>query len=134
MDDCLLAEAQHSARLLTVRKRGTTRFQLPGGKPETGEDALAAALRETAEEIGVDLPRAEIRPLGHWLGAAANDDADLVSAEVFIISAARLGRQQPRALAEIAELRWVSADTMDTELLAPLIQAFVLPAASAQLS
>ena len=39
--------------VLTVRKRGTTRFMLPGGKLEPGESAYAAAVREIREEVGL---------------------------------------------------------------------------------
>jgi 8-oxo-dGTP pyrophosphatase MutT (NUDIX family) len=41
-------------RALTLR-RGAGNFALPGGNFEPGEDAIAAAIRETAEELGVTL-------------------------------------------------------------------------------
>lgn len=43
-------------RALTMR-RGAGNYALPGGNFEPGEDAVAAALRETSEELGVALPR-----------------------------------------------------------------------------
>jgi 8-oxo-dGTP pyrophosphatase MutT (NUDIX family) len=43
-------------RALTLR-RGAGNYALPGGAVDAGEDAIAAALRETAEELGVVLPR-----------------------------------------------------------------------------
>jgi len=39
-------------RALTLR-RGAGNYALPGGNFEAGEDAVAAAIRETAEELGV---------------------------------------------------------------------------------
>ncbi|QQM68012.1 NUDIX domain-containing protein [Actinomyces weissii] len=51
-------------RVLTVRKQGTGRFMLPGGKPEPGEDALSTAVREAAEELGVDLSPQALQDLG----------------------------------------------------------------------
>ena len=39
-------------RALTLR-RGAGNYALPGGNAEPGEDAVAAAIRETAEELGV---------------------------------------------------------------------------------
>ena len=39
-------------RALTMR-RGAGNYALPGGNYEPGEDAVSAALRETAEELGV---------------------------------------------------------------------------------
>ena len=41
-----------AGRLLTVRKRGTTMFMHPGGKPEPGETAVQAAARELAGGSG----------------------------------------------------------------------------------
>ncbi len=43
-------------RALTLR-RGAGNYALPGGAVDEGEDAVAAALRETAEELGVTVPR-----------------------------------------------------------------------------
>jgi 8-oxo-dGTP pyrophosphatase MutT (NUDIX family) len=43
-------------RALTLR-RGAGNFALPGGHVEPGEDAVAAAIRETAEELGVQMAR-----------------------------------------------------------------------------
>lgn len=43
-------------RALTLR-RNAGNFALPGGNFEAGEDAVGAALRETAEELGVRLVR-----------------------------------------------------------------------------
>jgi 8-oxo-dGTP diphosphatase len=47
-------------RLLTVRKRGTARFMLAGGKREPGEDDLAALARELREELGVEIVSASL--------------------------------------------------------------------------
>ncbi len=43
-------------RAMTMR-RGAGNYALPGGQSDPGEDAIATALRETAEELGVVLPR-----------------------------------------------------------------------------
>jgi 8-oxo-dGTP pyrophosphatase MutT (NUDIX family) len=43
-------------RALTMR-RGAGNYALPGGNFEPGEDAVAAAIRETAEELGVAIAR-----------------------------------------------------------------------------
>jgi 8-oxo-dGTP pyrophosphatase MutT (NUDIX family) len=43
-------------RALTMR-RGAGNYALPGGNFEPGEDAVAAAVRETAEELGVQVER-----------------------------------------------------------------------------
>lgn len=46
-------------RALTMR-RGAGNYALPGGNFEPGEDAVAAAIRETAEEMGVEIDRAAV--------------------------------------------------------------------------
>jgi 8-oxo-dGTP pyrophosphatase MutT (NUDIX family) len=48
-------------RALTMR-RGAGNYALPGGNFEPGEDAVAAAIRESAEELGVGVDK--IVPLG----------------------------------------------------------------------
>jgi len=42
-------------RILVVRKRGTSRYMLPGGKIEVGETPAHAAIRELCEEVGAVL-------------------------------------------------------------------------------
>jgi len=45
-------------RALTMR-RGAGNYALPGGNFEPGEDGIAAAVRETHEELGVTVTRAD---------------------------------------------------------------------------
>ena len=49
-----------AGRVLTVRKRGTEHFMLPGGKIEPGESSDATAVREAHEELGLVLDAAEL--------------------------------------------------------------------------
>lgn len=88
----------------TVRKAGTDRFMLPGGKWETGESPLECAVREIAEELGVELRPDALTRLGRFDTATANEPGYRLVSEVY--AAPVDGRQQP--LAEIAEVRWVS--------------------------
>ena len=53
-----------SGEVLTVRKRGTTGFMLPGGKPEEGEGAAATALREVYEDLNLKLTKDDIEYMG----------------------------------------------------------------------
>ena len=60
---CLIvteAEAGGPALLLTLRPAGMNRhanqFAFPGGRVDEGETAIETALRETREEIGLELP------------------------------------------------------------------------------
>lgn len=109
-------------RLLSVRKRGTHRFMLPGGKLEPGESARDAAIREIKEEIGVDL--AEVALLGEYRGAAANEPGATLESTVF--TARALG--EPVACAEIDEVLWVDPRALPAEVaLAPLLEHQVVP-------
>jgi 8-oxo-dGTP pyrophosphatase MutT (NUDIX family) len=111
--------------ILTVRKRGTSRFMLPGGKPEPGESAESAAIRECAEELGVRLEPTRLARLGVWRAAAANEAGHLVEGTVFEHPAVR----HPQATAEIEELRWLDATARPLpDDLAPLLEQHVLPA------
>ncbi|WP_424346560.1 DUF4031 domain-containing protein [Kocuria sp. CH-021] len=114
--------------LLTVRKRGTERFMLVGGKLDPGESPAAAAVRETAEEVGLRLDPAQLGLLGEFEAPAANEDRTWVRCTVF--TAPLTGRPVP--LAEIEELRWqpVGEDVLDALPvdLAPLLREHVIPA------
>jgi 8-oxo-dGTP diphosphatase len=108
-------------RLLVVRKAGTRRFMLPGGKREPGEDDLSALRRELCEELGVRLLSAE--PLGVFEAEAANEPGARVRSHPFVVTLAG----EIHAGAEIAEVRWVDAAAPDVEL-APLLAREILPA------
>lgn len=111
-----------AGRVLTVRKRGTEAFMLPGGKIEPGETPAQAALREVREEVGLEL--AEVRFLGHFVADAANEPGHLVDSTVFTADLPGT----PVAAGEIAELRWVDPAALDATPLAPLLRDHVLPA------
>ena len=86
--------------VLTVRKRGTERFMLVGGKLEPGESARDAALRETYEEVGLEIESATL--LGEFLSEAANEPGHSLHSTVFWVES----DADPVASAEIAEVRW----------------------------
>ncbi|BAS07486.1 phosphatase NudJ [Arthrobacter sp. Hiyo4] len=72
-----------AGRLLTVRKRGTSMFMHPGGKPEAGETAVHAAARELQEEVGIVVDPRELELMGVWIADAANEAATDIEATVF---------------------------------------------------
>lgn len=112
-------------RVLNVRKRGTSMLMLPGGKPEVGEDAAQTALREFAEELGVDLSLASLSPLGEFSAPAANEPGCTVVASVFEHPwVPGIAGVEPRA--EIAALEWVDP-TVERDDMAPLNTEHVFP-------
>ncbi|MFI6229285.1 (deoxy)nucleoside triphosphate pyrophosphohydrolase [Micromonospora echinospora] len=81
------------------------RWEFPGGKVEPGESETDALVRECAEELAV---RVEV---GDRIG---RDVRMAHGRAVLRVYAARLlGDDRPRAL-EHAEMRWLSADELDT--------------------
>lgn len=118
--------ADDEGRVLVVRKQGTTRFMQPGGKPEIGETAAQTLIRELHEELGVLLDESDLRPLGTFISAAANEPGHRVVAEAF---AASIDPGSVRAQAELAELRWITPSDVGTLPLAPLSVEHLLPIA-----
>jgi 8-oxo-dGTP pyrophosphatase MutT (NUDIX family)/GNAT superfamily N-acetyltransferase len=109
-------------QVLTVRKRGTDRFMLVGGKPEGEESPEDCGRREALEEVGVTLGR--LVPLGRRIAAAANEPDRLVVGHCFL---AEDWAGEPRPLAEIEELRWLPVSAGPADDLAPLLTERCLP-------
>lgn len=101
-------------RAVVVRKAGAVVFQQPGGKPEAGEDATTALVREIAEEIGVHVDPAQVEPLGVFRDLAANEPGHTVVADAFRV---RVRHADVARGGEIEELRWLTAaDATSTPL------------------
>lgn len=119
---CFVREDGH---VLTVRKRGTSAYMLPGGKPESGETAAECAAREVREELGIVVEPASLEPLGAWDAAAANEAGFTVRATVFSHSGDGLS---PVVQAELDDARWVDpAAGIDDSTEAPLNRDHVFP-------
>ena len=112
-------------RILVVRKRGTNKYMLPGGKIEAGESPAQAAIRELHEEVGAELEPESLTFLGEWTAPAANEAGLTVLGHIF-------GHPWLDGLAvraEIEDLLWLHPDEMaKRDDLAPLLVTRVLPA------
>lgn len=111
-----------AGRLLTVRKRGTTRFMLPGGKPEPGENDATALARESNEELGIKLVSAQL--LGRFEAPAANEPGATVISSAYLVQSS--GEAHVRA--EIEAMLWIDPTALPGIPIAPLLTAQILPA------
>ncbi|MGA5699650.1 TIGR00730 family Rossman fold protein [Peterkaempfera bronchialis] len=103
-------------RLLAVRTRGKDAFYLPGGKPEPGETAPRALVRELAEELGLRCAPEDLTALRTVHDVAHGRPGTRLRMHCYT------GPVQgtPRPAAEIAELAWLTAS--DSHRCAPAVR------------
>lgn len=125
-----LLAVDRDGRVLVVRKRGTTVWMQPGGKPEPGESPAETLARELHEELGVSIHVDDLEPLGQFTTAAANEARTTLVADVF-----RAAASDPRtdplartlaAAAEIEAVQWMHPRDMPAHQVAPLITEHML--------
>lgn len=120
--------------MLMVRKRGTTAYMLPGGKPEAGETPVDTIIREVAEELGLRVARADLEELGTFEAPAANEAGHRVCGDVFVHRGMPAGFDfdgiAPQA--EIESVAWFAPDALPDDspglTIAPLTRHAVVPA------
>ncbi len=108
--------------LLVVRKRGTTRYMLPGGKPDLGEKPADTLARELREELGLVLTAATA--FGRFEAEAANEPGRRVVGHVHLAQA----DGAPQVMAEIVDALWLAPEPPYPVPLAPLLEHHILPA------
>ncbi|WP_162621816.1 NUDIX hydrolase [Microbacterium suaedae] len=113
-----------TGHLLAVRKRGTSMLMQPGGKPDPGESAVEAAVREIREELSVELDPAQMRLLGVFEAPAANEGGYAVRGTVFTHPPVEV----TAPAAEIEEIRWIDDRGPLGADLAPLMTTQIVPA------
>ena len=111
--------------LLTVRKTGSTYYQLPGGKLEPQESAMVTLLRELKEELNLEFEESDFRLVKIHEADAVNERGMRVRGHVF-----RCVRPIPMSLspnAELEEVRWVGPEEADAVKLANLLRQVAIP-------
>ena len=138
---CAVAIRNRDGLVLTVRKRGSDGFMMPGGKPEPGETPVQTACREVNEEIGLTPDPSRMHHRGLLEAAALTEAGFTVRAETFEYAPTDEQYEQLVTLvpqAEIAELRWVdpamarpsdiaAQAPLNTEQIFPLLAATPVP-------
>jgi ADP-ribose pyrophosphatase YjhB (NUDIX family) len=98
-------------------------FSLPGGGVELGESLADAALRELAEEVGVE---ADLLGLAAPVEIIERDEAGLVRSHFVILAhAARWRAGEPSCGPEAREVRWVSPDEIADLPATPGLEAVI---------
>jgi 8-oxo-dGTP pyrophosphatase MutT (NUDIX family) len=105
--------------LLLCHATGTPRWDIPKGVGEPGEDALATAVRETAEETGLVFEPDDLLDLGRFaylrqkdlhLHAALMERIDLAPCRCSTLAPDGRGRMRP----EMDRYAWVGFDALAT--------------------
>lgn len=122
---CAVALRDEAGRFLLVRKRGTSTFMQPGGKPEPGESPRQTAVREVREELGIDLDQRNLELLGEFSAPAANEPGHVVEATCFLHPWPGIPVSPS---AEIDEIWFYDVSRAPEHRLAPLFEHQILPA------
>lgn len=112
-----------AGQVLTVRKRGTSVWMLPGGEPEAGESSTDTALRKVWEELRIELDDAALRCLGTFTAPVTNEHDPVIRTIVFEHPGVSV--MSPRA--EVEEIRWTDPEVGFPHL-SPLLSDAVFPA------
>jgi 8-oxo-dGTP pyrophosphatase MutT (NUDIX family) len=124
---CAALVVDRAGRMLLVRKRGTSAFLQPGGKPEPGESPVQTIARELEEELGLRLTSERFVTLGTFEEIAANEPDHRVVGHAFHVELTDDEASAAAVAAEIEEARWASVTEAEGLDLAPLTRSYFVP-------
>ncbi len=109
-------------KLLMVRKKGSTYWQIPGGHIEEGETPVEALTRELREELQVAVDEQGLREVGEFRDRAVDSDEEF---RLTLYAGAIVGTPTPSS--EIREYMWFDGRLMEGDL-PPMFVNHVQPA------
>lgn len=112
---CLVVVKNESKEILLVRVRNNVKWYLPGGKIEAHETPQQALIRETKEELNIEITPSSINLLTVIQDKAYGLDDDV---ELHCFTSEYSGQMLP--MAEISELKFINWHT-ETNLIAPAV-------------
>ena len=128
MNEIKIASAvilSNNNELLLVRKKGSTYFQLTGGKINVDENESDTVIREVLEEVGLQLQASDLDFLGQHQTTAVNEKNTLVTG--FIYQVTLQDNFIPKIANEIEEFAWLNSENYNKHKWAHLAEEFVLP-------
>lgn len=110
--------------VLMVRHENDSAWSDPGGKREQGESYAQTAIRETAEETGIDVDLTGILETHLITHQGPSDEPPLISPIVIFEGRPIGGELRPKP-GEIAEVKWM--DTRPDTVLYEALETFPMP-------
>jgi 8-oxo-dGTP diphosphatase len=125
----VVAVRWHEGRLLLVRRCDTGAWGLPGGRVDVGESAVDAAVRETAEQAGVQVVVTGLLGIFTDPGHVIRSPDGEVRQQFAVLFRARAVGGAPRGdLHETSEAAWVTVAELSRLPIPAAVRAWIAEA------